>query len=74
MRSSLLFPQIQAGVGSWEVRARRGRIVTQAVPLETFYEAEAYHQDYAARHPMQPYILFTAAPKVSKLRKNFADR
>ena len=49
-------------------------IVTQVVPLEAFYEAEAYHQDYAARHPMQPYILFTAAPKVTKLRKNFADR
>lgn len=49
-------------------------IVTQVVPLEAFYDAEAYHQDYAARHPMQPYILFTAAPKVSKLRKNFADR
>lgn len=49
-------------------------IVTQIVPLEAFYDAEAYHQDYAARHPMQPYVLFTAAPKVSKLRKNFADR
>ncbi len=49
-------------------------IVTQVVPLEAFYDAEAYHQDYAARHPMQPYILFTAAPKVSKLRKKFADR
>jgi peptide-methionine (S)-S-oxide reductase len=49
-------------------------IVTQVVPLEAFFEAEAYHQDYAARHPMQPYILFTAAPKVTKLRKKFADR
>jgi peptide-methionine (S)-S-oxide reductase len=49
-------------------------IVTQVVPLEAYYEAEAYHQDYAARNPMQPYILFSAAPKVTKLRKNFADR
>ena len=49
-------------------------IVTQVAPLEAFYEAEAYHQDYASRHPMQPYILFTAAPKVSKLRKHFAER
>ena len=57
-----------------EAGAYDAPIVTQVVPLEAFYEAEAYHQDYAARHPMQPYILFTAAPKVSKLRKTFADR
>ena len=43
-------------------------------PLEAFYQAEAYHQDYAERHPMQPYILFTSTPKVAKLRKSFADR
>lgn len=57
-----------------EAGAYDAPIVTQVVPLEAFYEAEAYHQDYAARHPMQPYVLFTAAPKVTKLRKNFADR
>ncbi len=49
-------------------------IVTEVSPLKTFYEAEAYHQNYAERHPIQPYVLFTAAPKVSKLRKHFADR
>ena len=49
-------------------------IVTEVSPLETFYAAEAYHQDYAAKHPMQPYVLFSAAPKVSKLRKHFAER
>ncbi|HEY0553640.1 MAG TPA: peptide-methionine (S)-S-oxide reductase MsrA [Thermoanaerobaculia bacterium] len=49
-------------------------IVTEVSPLEAFYAAEAYHQDYAAQHPMQPYVLFTAAPKVSKLRKHFAER
>jgi peptide-methionine (S)-S-oxide reductase len=49
-------------------------IVTQVAPLDAFYEAEPYHQDYAARHPMQPYIQYTAAPKVFKLRKQFADR
>jgi len=49
-------------------------IVTEVAPLEAFYAGEAYHQDYAARHPMQPYILFTAAPKVSKLRKHFAEK
>lgn len=49
-------------------------IVTEVAPLETFYEAELYHQDYAARNPHQPYIAYTAAPKVTKLRKHFADR
>ncbi len=57
-----------------EAGAYDSPIVTQVVPLEAFYDAEAYHQDYAARHPTQPYVLFTAAPKVTKLRKNFADR
>ena len=49
-------------------------IVTEVAPLEAFYEAEAYHQDYAERHPMQPYVLFTSAPKVAKLRKQYPDR
>ena len=49
-------------------------IVTQVTPLEAFYEAEPYHQDYASRNPSQPYIAYTAAPKVAKLRKHFADR
>lgn len=49
-------------------------IVTEVAPLDAFYEAESYHQDYAARHPGQPYILFTAAPKVAKLRKEYPDR
>ena len=49
-------------------------IVTEVAPLDAFYDAEAYHQNYAERHPMQPYILFTAAPKVDKLRKSFPER
>ncbi|HEY2291747.1 MAG TPA: peptide-methionine (S)-S-oxide reductase MsrA [Thermoanaerobaculia bacterium] len=49
-------------------------VVTEVAPLEAFYQAEAYHQDYAERHPMQPYVMFTSAPKVAKLRKHFADR
>jgi peptide-methionine (S)-S-oxide reductase len=49
-------------------------IITEVAPLEAFYQAEAYHQDYAERHPMQPYVMFTSMPKVAKLRKHFADR
>jgi len=57
-----------------EAGAYDAPIVTEVAPLEAFYDGEAYHQDYAARHPMQPYVLFTAAPKVSKLRKHFAEK
>jgi peptide-methionine (S)-S-oxide reductase len=49
-------------------------IVTEVVPLERFYEAEAYHQNYAARNPGQPYIAYTAAPKVQKVRTYYADK
>jgi peptide-methionine (S)-S-oxide reductase len=49
------------------------RIVTQVVPLKGFYPAEAYHQDYAARHPDSPYIFFNDAPKVAHLKSEFPD-
>ena len=49
-------------------------IVTEVVPLERFYEAETYHQNYAARNPGQPYIVFNALPKVKKVRTHYADQ
>ncbi len=57
-----------------EARVFQDPIVTKLEPLEAFYVAEDYHQDYAARNPGQPYILFVAQPKVEKLRKNYKDR
>lgn len=48
-------------------------IVTTLEPLEGFYQAEAYHQNYAERNPAQPYITVAARPKVEKLRTNFRD-
>ena len=51
----------------------RRSIATQVKPLKGFYPAEAYHQDYAARHPGNPYILFNDAPKVSRLEKQFPE-
>ena len=48
-------------------------IVTQVVPLKAFYPAEAYHQDYAALHPDNPYIVYNDAPKVAHLRQEFPD-
>jgi len=49
------------------------RVVTKVVPLEAFYPAEAYHQNYAALHPSQPYIMYNDAPKVEHLRQEFPD-
>lgn len=48
-------------------------IVTQVVPLKAFYPAEAYHQDYAARHPDSMYIVYNDAPKVVHLREQFPE-
>jgi peptide-methionine (S)-S-oxide reductase len=51
----------------------RNRIATQVVPLKAFYPAEAYHQNYAANHPMNMYIVVNDAPKVGNLRKEFPE-
>jgi peptide-methionine (S)-S-oxide reductase len=48
-------------------------IVTKVGPLEGFYPAEAYHQDYLTLHPTQPYIAFNDIPKVENLKKIFAE-
>ena len=48
-------------------------IVTKVVPLKAFYPAEAYHQDYAALHPNNPYIVYNDAPKVAHLREQFPN-
>ncbi len=48
-------------------------IVTQVVALKAFYPAEPYHQDYAAHHPDNPYIVYNDAPKVAHLRQEFPD-
>ena len=44
-------------------------IVTELAALQSFYEAEAYHQDYLARHPDQPYIVINDMPKLDNLKK-----
>ena len=48
-------------------------IATRLEPLEQFFEAEGYHQNYAELHPDQPYIAAVALPKVEKLRQYFGD-
>jgi peptide-methionine (S)-S-oxide reductase len=48
-------------------------IVTKVGPLQAFYPAEDYHQDYLTLHPNQPYIAYNDIPKVENLKKVFAD-
>src|SRR5438552_17178073 len=57
-----------------EARVFTDPIVTTLEPLEAFYPAEEYHQDYAARNPVQAYIVYVAQPKLDKLRENFGER
>lgn len=65
--------QVTAFVGQLtKERAYGGRqIVTQIVPLKSFFPAEAYHQHYAEIHPNEPYILYNDRPKVEALKKQF---
>lgn len=55
-------------------RAYPVRIVTRLEPLSGFYPAEAYHQDYATRHPDQPYIAAFDLPKIDNLGRVFPER
>ena len=49
-------------------------LVTQVEPLSAFYPAEEEHHDYFARNPWSGYCQVVVAPKVAKVRKQFADR
>ncbi len=49
-------------------------IVTEVAPLEVFYPAEDYHQDYFERNPYQGYCRMVVAPKVAKFRKQFLEK
>jgi peptide methionine sulfoxide reductase msrA/msrB len=53
-------------------RAFSNPIVTTLEPLETFFPAEDYHQDYARRNPLDGYIQVAATPKVCKVRAKHA--
>lgn len=54
-------------------KAYKKPIVTKVGPLEAFYPAEAYHQDYLTLHPNEPYIAFNDIPKVENLKKIFTE-
>ncbi|MBU0697249.1 MAG: peptide-methionine (S)-S-oxide reductase MsrA [Bacteroidetes bacterium] len=49
-------------------------IVTEVSPIETFYPAESYHQDYFINHRSQGYCMAVIEPKLQKFAKNFKDK
>ncbi len=49
-------------------------IVTEVAPLEKFWPAEKYHNNYFALNPQNPYCSVVIAPKVSKARKLFLEK
>ncbi|HLZ35024.1 MAG TPA: peptide-methionine (S)-S-oxide reductase MsrA [Nitrospira sp.] len=49
-------------------------IVTEVVPVGTWFEAEPYHQEYFARNPFQGYCTAVVGPKVMKFRKLFSQK
>src|SRR5262249_21497664 len=52
-------------------KAFRTPIVTQVASLSEFYPAEAYHQNYLALHPNEPYIVINDMPKLTALKSQF---
>src|SRR5580704_16200522 len=51
----------------------RRPIVTKVAPLQAFYRAEDYHQDYVAHNPHQPYVAYNDLPKLTNLRAEFPE-
>jgi peptide-methionine (S)-S-oxide reductase len=79
-RSAIFFADAEqqkiatAYIGQLDAAKAYGKpIVTQVAPLKGFYAAEAYHQDFAARHPDHAYIAYWDLPKVANLQKEMPD-
>lgn len=49
------------------------QIVTEVVPLEKFYPAEEYHQEYYAKHPDETYSSIVIKPKIEKIREKYPE-
>jgi peptide-methionine (S)-S-oxide reductase len=56
-----------------EAKAFDQPIVTQMAPLDRFYAAEAYHQDFIQRNPLKPYVVIHDLPQIRQLEQQFPD-
>lgn len=54
-----------------KAKAFKRPIVTEVVKLGNYFLAEAYHQNYLAGHPYQPYIVINDKPKLAHLKRAF---
>ncbi len=52
----------------------KGDFVTEISPLDKFWKAEDYHQNYFQNNPNQPYCSAVVAPKIAKFRKHFSQK
>jgi peptide-methionine (S)-S-oxide reductase len=48
--------------------------VTEITPMDTFYKAEEYHQNYYSDNPNQPYCSMVVGPKVKKFKQLYAAK
>lgn len=76
-RSIILFANAEQKAAAEKSKAAAGKvfrdpITTEIVPLEKFWPAEKYHQDYFRRNPGQGYCAYVIAPKIKKLEKEIA--
>ena len=62
---------VEAYVAELEERGVYDGIVTEIAPLDAYYEAEEYHQDYYQKNPNQPYCSIQIPPKLEKVREKF---
>ena len=79
-RSSIFFvtPEQKAVAEAYirqldEAKLFKHAIVTKVVPLDGFYPAEAYHQNFLDRNPTYPYIVYNDLPKLAHLKKDFPE-
>lgn len=76
-RSIILYANAEQKAAAEKSRAKAARefrdpITTEIAPLEKFWEAEAYHQDYFRKNPHAGYCAYVIAPKIKKLEKQIA--
>ena len=48
-------------------------IVTEILPFEKFYAAEAYHQDFEKRNPNQSYVRAVSIPRLNRFKAKFPE-
>lgn len=56
-----------------EDNAFDGPITTEVKPLDTFYNAEDYHQNYEVNNPSNPYIQRVSIPRLKRFQSKFPE-